>query len=172
MIGEIRDEETAKIAVKAAQTGHLVLSTLHTNSAADTIVRLREMHVEPYMIASALLGIVAQRLIKKNCEHCVVEEEVSQTNRQLMTVGNEEKFYVGKGCVRCDKTGVSGRVPAYEFLNATPSIQQAILQNAPTIELNELARAWGMKTLSECALKYARAGETSLAEVHRIYVTN
>ena len=172
MIGEIRDEETAKIAVKAAQTGHLVLSTLHTNSAADTLVRLRELHVEPYMLSSALLGIVAQRLIKLNCVHCLGEEEVSSTNRQLLTVREDEMFYVGQGCQKCDNTGVSGRVPAYEFLNVTPSIQQGILQNISTLELNELAISWGMKPLSDCALKYARSGETTMAEVHRIYTTN
>ncbi len=172
MIGEIRDEETAKIAVKAAQTGHLVLSTLHTNSAADTIVRLREMHVEPYMISTALLGIVAQRLIKRNCEHCIEEENVSSTNRQLLGVGEDEKFYIGKGCSRCNDTGLSGRVPAYEFLNVTPSVQQAILQNAPTQELNEIARSWGMKPLSECGIRYARDKQTSIEEVHRIYTND
>ncbi|MFT5133040.1 MAG: type IV pilus assembly protein PilB [Gammaproteobacteria bacterium] len=171
MIGEIRDEETAKIAVKAAQTGHLVLSTLHTNSAADTIFRLREMNVEPYMIASALRGIVAQRLIKKNCDHCRVEEEVSATTRQLLGVGENDKFYVGEGCDNCDNTGISGRVPAYEFLNVTPSIQQGILGNISSLELNDLAHSWGMKPLSECAMKYARSGETAIAEVHRIYTT-
>lgn len=172
MVGEIRDEETAKIAVQAAQTGHLVLSTLHTNSAADTIVRLREMNVEPYMIASALLGVVAQRLIKWNCEYCLVEEEVSPAVRQLLGVSESEKFYVGEGCNSCGNTGVAGRVPAYEFLNVTSSVQQGILNNASTHELNELAQSWGMKNLSECALKYARNKETPLAEVHRIYTTN
>ena len=130
------------------------------------------MNVEPYMIASALLGVVAQRLIKKNCEHCLAEEEVSQTVRQLMGVNQDEKFYVGQGCKQCDNTGVSGRVPAYEFLNVSPSVQQGILENASTMELTEMAQSWGMKPLSECALKYARQKETSMAEVHGIYTTH
>jgi type IV pilus assembly protein PilB len=171
MVGEIRDEETAKIAVQAAQTGHLVLSTLHTNSAADTIVRLGEMEVEPYMIASGLLGVIAQRLVKLNCPDCRIDEGVSATVRQLLGVGVDEKFKVGDGCNTCDGTGVTGRMPAYEFMNISQSLQQAILQNAPTVELNRLAKSWGMKSLSDCALKYARDGETSLAEVHRIYMT-
>jgi len=171
MIGEIRDKETANIAFKAAQTGHLVLSTLHTNSAADTIIRLREMKVEPYLIASSLLGVVAQRLITENCEHCRINEEVSSTVRQLMSLGSEEKFYVGKGCDACGKSGVSGRLPAYEFLQVTESIQHNILENASTLELNQAAESAGMQSIVECALKYARNGDTSIADVHRIFVS-
>lgn len=171
MIGEIRDEETANIAVQATQTGHLVLSTLHTNSAADTIVRLGEMKVEPYRIASALLGIVAQRLIKKNCEHCKQPETTAANIRQLLGVSVEETFYKGAGCDQCENTGVSGRVPAYEFLHVSQSLQSAILYGASTQELNRLASSWGMQPIYDCALRYARLGETSLAEVHRVYVT-
>ncbi len=171
MIGEIRDEETANIAFKAAQTGHLVLSTLHTNSAADTIVRLREMNVEPYLIASSLLGVVAQRLIAKNCEHCRINEEVSSTVRQLMSLNSEESFYVGKGCDVCGKSGVSGRVPAYEFLQITEHIQHNILANSSTLELNQAAELAGMQSLVQCALGYARNGDTSIADVHRIFVS-
>ncbi len=171
MIGEIRDEETAKIAFKAAQTGHLVLSTLHTNSAADTIVRLREMNVEPYMIASSLLGVVAQRLIAKNCEHCRINEDVSPAVRQLFNLSSDENFYIGKGCEVCGKTGVSGRVPAYEFLQVTDLIQHNILANASTLELNQSAELAGMQSLVQCALGYARSGETSIADVHRILVS-
>jgi type IV pilus assembly protein PilB len=171
MIGEIRDQETANIAFKAAQTGHLVLSTLHTNSAADTIVRLREMNVEPYMIASSLLGVVAQRLISKNCEHCRVNEEVSSTVRQLMSLGLEEKFYISKGCDACGNSGVSGRIPAYEFLQVTENIQHNILANATTLQLNQAAELQGMQTLVQCALGHARNSDTSIADVHRIFVS-
>jgi type IV pilus assembly protein PilB len=171
MIGEIRDEETANIAFKAAQTGHLVLSTLHTNSAADTIVRLREMNVEPYLIASSLLGVVAQRLISRNCEHCKINEEVSSTVRQLMGISTEEQFYVSKGCDACGKSGVSGRLPAYEFLQVTEHIQHSILANASTLELNQAAESAGMQSLVQCALEHARNGDTSIADVHRIFVS-
>lgn len=171
MIGEIRDEETANIAMKAAQTGHLVLSTLHTNSAADTIVRLKEMNVEPYMIASSLLGIVSQRLITRNCENCKVEEVVSETIKQLLGLGAEENFFVGGGCDTCNNTGISGRIPAYEFLQVTESLQQNILGNASTLELKQTAESWGMQSIVECALKAARQGETSIADVHRILTT-
>lgn len=171
MIGEIRDEETAKIAFKAAQTGHLVLSTLHTNSAADTIVRLREMNVEPYMMASSLLGVVAQRLIAKNCEHCRVDDEVSSTVRELMNINSDEKFYTGSGCQVCGNSGVSGRLPAYEFLQVSELIQHNILANASTLELNQAAELEGMQSLVQCALGYARNGETSIGDVHRIFVS-
>jgi len=171
MIGEIRDEETAKIAIKAAQTGHFVLSTLHTNSAADTIIRLREMHIEPYMIASSLLGVIAQRLISKNCEFCKVQEEVTLPIRQLLGLSMEEMFYFGKGCDNCGNTGVSGRIPAYEFLQITSSMQQNILNNASSIELKQTAESWGMQSIVECALKHARNGDTPVSNVHRIFVT-
>ncbi len=171
MIGEIRDHETANIALKAAQTGHLVLSTLHTNSAADTIIRLKEMNVEPYMIASSLLGVVAQRLISKNCENCKIEEDVTVPVRQLLGLGLDEKFYIGKGCDSCGNTGLSGRIPAYEFLQVTESLQQNILSNASTMELKQTAISWGMQSIVECALKYARKGDTSISDVHRIFVS-
>lgn len=171
MIGEIRDQETAEIAIKAAQTGHMVLSTLHTNSAADSIVRLKEMNVEPYMIASSLIGVVAQRLISKNCEFCKIEEEVASTTRQLLGLGVDEVFYTSKGCDECGQTGVAGRLSAYEFLQVTDSIQQNILAKASTMELKQTATSWGMQTIVECAIKYARQGETSIADVHRIYVS-
>lgn len=171
MIGEIRDNETANIAMKAAQTGHLVLSTLHTNSAADTIVRLKEMSVEPYMIASSLLGIVAQRLISKNCDDCKIEEEISVPVRRLLGLGEDEKFYTGKGCDNCGNTGIVGRLPAYEFLQVTDSIQQNILTDASTLELKQTAASWGMQSIVECALKYARNGDTSIADVHRLFIS-
>ncbi|MBL1142779.1 MAG: Flp pilus assembly complex ATPase component TadA [Proteobacteria bacterium] len=171
MIGEIRDEETADIAFKAAQTGHLVLSTLHTNSAADTIVRLKEMNVEPYTIASSLLGIVAQRLIAKNCEHCRINEDVSSVVRQLMSISSDEKFYISQGCDICGNSGVTGRVPAYEFLKVTEQIQNNILTNAPSLELNQTAELEGMQSIVQCALGYARNGDASIADVHRIFVS-
>lgn len=171
MIGEIRDEETANIAVKAAQTGHLVLSTLHTNSAADTIIRLKEMNVDPYMIASSLLGVVAQRLITKNCENCKTVEEVSMAVRQLLGLGADEEFFIGQGCDSCGNTGISGRIPAYEFLQVSESLQQNILSDASTMELKQTAESWGMKSLVECALKNARKGDTPIADVHRILTT-
>jgi type IV pilus assembly protein PilB len=168
MIGEIRDEETAKIAVQAAQTDHLVLTTLHTNSAADTILRLKDMDIEPYMIASALLGIISQRLLKRNCNECRIIEEVSPVIMKAMNFDKNRKFYVGKGCDKCNNTGVSGRIPAYEFLRVSPEIREAIINNSSSSELNHLAKSLGMQSMTECGLTHAGSGKTSLSEVHRI----
>ncbi|BBP01618.1 GspE/PulE family protein [Sulfuriferula nivalis] len=168
LIGEIRDQETAHIALKSALTGHLVLSTLHTNDAASTISRLRNMEVESYLLGSTLVGILAQRLIRKNCEHCKTEEVVESTIRTTLNVSPEEVFYRGAGCEHCNGTGYSGRMAVYELLEVTPAIQKMITDEASTEQIQAQALLDGMVPLTANALAYARQRNTSLAEVYRV----
>ncbi|WP_197479755.1 GspE/PulE family protein, partial [Oleiphilus sp. HI0132] len=123
MIGEIRDEETAKMAVESSLTGHLVLSTLHTNSAASTITRLLEIGVQAYLLNATLLAVLAQRLVKRNCPHCLEEEQVSPIVRKALGLSEDEVFYQGAGCDNCHMTGHKGRVAVYELLTLSPDIR-------------------------------------------------
>ncbi len=168
MVGEIRDEETAKMAVESALTGHLVLSTLHTNSAGATIARLLEIGVAPYLVSSVLLGVLAQRLTRKNCPHCLGEEDVDEDVRKLMGVAPEEKFYVGKGCDQCFGTGVHGRMAVYELLTLTRNIREKIGQRASADEIYDVAIKDGMTPLTQNALQAARAGKIALKEAYRV----
>lgn len=168
MVGEIRDRETAQIAVESSLTGHLLLSTLHTNSAAASVMRLVEMGVEPYLIGSTLLAVVAQRLVRKNCTHCTEVEPVAEAHLASLKLGKDEKFYRGKGCDACGGRGYSGRRAVYELMVMTPELQQALHVGVDTQEFQKIAVAGGMKTLTENALAVARTGEISLAEAYRI----
>ena len=168
MVGEIRDRETAQIAVESSLTGHLLLSTLHTNSAAASVMRLVEMGVEPYLIGSTLLAVVAQRLVRKNCTHCTEVEAIADAHLASLKLGNDEKFYRGKGCDFCGRRGYSGRRAVYELMVMTPELQQALHTGVDTQEFQKIAVAGGMKTLTENALAVARSGEISLAEAYRI----
>ena len=171
MIGEIRDEETAMIAVQSAQTGHLVLSTLHTNTAAGAISRLKQMGIPPYLVASTVLGVIAQRLIRTLCRHCKLAEEVESTVRTILEIGDNEKFETGAGCQHCHQTGYTGRLPVYELLVLDEAIKQTILDDGSEGEIKRAAVAGGMQTITNNALNRARAGETSIAEVHKVYST-
>jgi len=168
MIGEIRDQETAKIAVESALTGHVVLSTLHTNSAAATIVRLLEMGLESYLISSTLLGVLAQRLIRRNCPHCLDVEEVDSAIRQSLRVSADEVFYRGKGCEHCNGTGYKGRMVAYELLLVDEAVRESIEPGVSAAAIQKPALAAGMVPLTANALASARAKLTSLAEVYRV----
>jgi type IV pilus assembly protein PilB len=167
MIGEMRDVETCKIAVESALTGHLVFSTLHTNDAASSIVRLMEIGVAPYMIRASVIGILAQRLVRKNCPHCLVEEEVTPIMRENLSLGNDEKFYQGQGCEYCHQTGFSGRIAVYELLTVNETMREAIHASASGDELARLAIENGMTKISEHGVAQARARMTSIAEVYR-----
>lgn len=170
MIGEIRDEETARIAMKSALTGHLVLSTLHTNSAVKTIARLLDMGTERFLLQSTVIGILAQRLVRKNCPHC--REPVRADIRELTLLGLEADsaptFYRGAGCEACHDTGYKGRCVTYELLYVSDDIRQAIAQGADEASLTRLATAGGMIPLTDHVLSLARDGETSLEEVLRV----
>ncbi|WP_374035448.1 type IV-A pilus assembly ATPase PilB [Bdellovibrio bacteriovorus] len=169
MVGEIRDLETAEIAFKAASTGHLVVSTLHTNDAPGTVIRLTEMGVAPYIITSTVNLIVAQRLVGKVCESCKAPVEVpAQT---LLNLGvpqaeiPEYKLMRGKGCANCNNTGIKGRLAIYELLAMTEKMKEAILKGASTGQLRFLAREQGMRTLRRSALLKLKRGVTTIEEV-------
>ncbi|BCB27953.1 hypothetical protein SKTS_28390 [Sulfurimicrobium lacus] len=168
MIGEIRDEETAKIAVESALTGHLVLSTLHTNDAPGAIIRLVEMGVEPYLLKSAVIGVIAQRLVRRNCPHCMAEEDVDPFIRTSLKVPLDEKFYKGQGCERCNNTGFFGRLAAYELLAVNENIRGHIMPGIAASDLRKIAVAEGMVTLTDNAIQLARQHDTSLSEVYRV----
>jgi type IV pilus assembly protein PilB len=167
MIGEMRDVETCKIAVESALTGHLVFSTLHTNDAASSIVRLMEIGVEPYMIRSSVIGILAQRLVRKNCPHCLAEESISPMMRENLGLDPDEHFYQGQGCEHCHHTGFSGRLAVYELLVINDNMRDAIHANASADELARLALTNGMTKISEHGITQARARMTSISEVYR-----
>ena len=168
MLGEIRDEETAGIAVQAALTGHLVLSTLHTNSAAGAVYRLLDMGIAPYLLAAALRGVVAQRLVRRLCPAC----------RRQCTATAAERSFLGaaivweqQGCEHCQAAGYRGRVAVQEVLPLTTSLQQLVLQRAPVEELEQAARAEGLRSLAEDAAAKALDGLTTVQELWRVGIT-
>jgi len=170
MVGEIRDFETAEIAVHAALTGHLVFSTLHTNDAPGAITRLQDMGVEPYLIASVLSGVLAQRLVRRICQNCRVPHEPDPGD--LLAIGVSDprgvKLYRGEGCEACRKTGYKGRVGIYELFTITEEIRSLILRKASTGEIRPVAMEQGMVTLREDAWAKARAGQTTVDEILRV----
>jgi type IV pilus assembly protein PilB len=168
MVGEVRDQETAMMATESALTGHLVLSTLHTNSAATTITRLLEIGIAPYLLNASLLGVLAQRLVRRNCPECLKEEHVPQHVREALGLEAEERFYVGSGCPHCHNSGVSGRVAAYELLEVTPALRALIQPSVSSQDIEQQAIADGMRPLTQSALKLAREMTVSLAEVYRV----
>lgn len=171
MVGEIRDFETAEIAVKAALTGHLVLSTLHTNDAPSTITRLINMGIEPFLISSSVILVIAQRLVRKLCSHCKTEEKHSKES--LIKLGFPEdkighcKIFGPKGCSECNNTGYSGRVALYEVMPIKDEIRELILTGAPVTEIKREAIRLGMLTLRQSGIHKIIQGITSIKEVVR-----
>jgi type IV pilus assembly protein PilB len=169
MVGEIRDLETGSIAIKAALTGHLVLSTLHTNDAASTITRMIDMGIEPFNVASAVNLIVAQRLVRRICENCKAEHEYSE--EELSALGmdaeraSETALYKGEGCDACGKTGYKGRQGIYEVMALSPELRRLILRGASTDELKQTAIEEGTLTLRMDGLVKLQRGVTTLEEV-------
>jgi type IV pilus assembly protein PilB len=176
MVGEIRDFETAEIAVKAALTGHLVLSTLHTNDAPSTINRLLNMGVEPFLVSSSLNLILAQRLARVICSNCKTESDYPR--EALLEVGfmpedlDGQKFYHGTGCDECSSTGFRGRVALYEVLPMREEIRDAVLVGASALEIKRKAISLGMQTLRAAGLHKAREGVTTVDEVVRVTVSD
>ena len=168
LVGEIRDNETCKIAVESALTGHLVLSTLHTNDAPGAVTRLLEMGIEPYLLTGSLLGVLAQRLVKKNCPHCLAVEPVDIQARQSLAIDADEEFYHSIGCEHCHQTGIDGRVTVYELMCMTEAIKKIVTPDVDTAKIYKQAIKQGMVTLTDNALQRARAKEISLAEVYRV----
>ncbi|MGE3609386.1 MAG: type IV-A pilus assembly ATPase PilB [Bacteriovoracaceae bacterium] len=168
MVGEIRDLEVGEIAVEAALTGHLVLSTLHTNDAPATVTRLLNMGIEPFLVVAALNVIVAQRLCRKICVNC--KEEIQVSLEELVSVGfaptsaSKIRVHKGRGCDVCNNTGYKGRVAIYEVMQITPKIRELILKNASSDDIKKQAIRDGMKTLRMCALTKVAQGLTTLEE--------
>ncbi|OHE30495.1 MAG: hypothetical protein A2084_01135 [Tenericutes bacterium GWC2_39_45] len=170
MIGEIRDVETAEISIRASLTGHLVLSTIHTNDAIKTITRLLDMEIEPFLIASSLTGIVSQRLVRRLCTECSYEENPSPSEDVVFKkYGMEiEKVKRAKGCPSCNFKGYAGRVGIFEVLPITKVMQKLIAQNAPMIELEKQAKVDGMVPLLQSGLLKVKKGITTLEEVLKV----
>jgi type II secretory ATPase GspE/PulE/Tfp pilus assembly ATPase PilB-like protein len=171
MVGEIRDSETAEIAIRAALTGHQVFSTLHTNDATGAVTRLLDMGVEAFLIASSLEGVLAQRLVRKICPNCRIETIVAPVVRDKIEALGGRKIegvaYSGKGCEECRNTGYRGRIGIFELLSLTPELKEMILQKRSNAELKSTAQK-GMVTMHQDALQKAAAGITSLEEILRV----
>ena len=170
MIGEIRDRDTAEIAVQAALTGHMVLSTLHTNSAASSIARLLDMGVESYLIASALTGVLAQRLCRRVCSHCAEPYTVTRSHLSDFPEAIEPEYTLhrGKGCEHCDGTGFYGRVGLYELMVANDEMRELVQKSPEAGPIRELARRNGTKLLRECGWQAIAAGTSTVEEIRRV----
>ena len=166
MIGEIRDGETAEIAVRASITGHLVVSTLHTNSTASSVARLEDMGIESYLIADSLVGIIAQRLVRKLCD-CKMPKEASVAEKEMLGLDPDEPFTVYEpcGCKLCNGTGYFGRLGIYEIMKITPSIKRLISRHADADEIKKQAISEGMNTLKMAATNAVKEGVTTIAEM-------
>ena len=175
MVGEIRDQETAGIAVNAALTGHLLLSTLHTNDAVTTLPRLIDMKVEPFLIASTVNVAIGQRLVRKICADCKMKYTISDTElKSLMEVipvkllNHHKEFYKGKGCAKCGDTGYKGRTGIHEVLEMTPDIREAVMRRSDADEIQKIAIKEGMQTMLEDGFQKALEGVTTIEEILRV----
>jgi type IV pilus assembly protein PilB len=171
MVGEIRDSETAKIAVESALTGHLVLSTIHTNDAPGGLTRLTEMGVEPFLTASSTVGVLAQRLVRRLCDNCKKPYQPSSailSELDLPTDDNEFVFYKGEGCQNCKNTGYKGRIGIYEIMTMNETIRDLCLQNASSEQIKKAALESGMRSLRQDGILKAIEGVTTLEEVFRV----
>lgn len=169
MVGEMRDVETAQIAIQASLTGHLVLSTLHTNDAAGAVTRLVDMGVEPFLVAATLEGVLAQRLLRTICKDCRAPYQpntivLNQLGLSLGDIGDKQ-FYTGEGCPKCGKSGYKGRKGIYELLDITDPMRELITEKAPTLVLRQKAIELGMTTLREDGIRNIFDGETTIEEV-------
>jgi type IV pilus assembly protein PilB len=171
LVGEIRDFETAEIAIKAALTGHLVLSTLHTNDAPSTINRLMNMGIEPFLVATSVNLIAAQRLIRRVCQKCKEPEDIPVQALLNIGFGAEDaaktSLFKGRGCATCNNTGYKGRVGLYEVLEISEEIRELVLSGASAMELRRLGMEEGMLSLRHSGLRKIRDGLTSVEEVVR-----
>ena len=170
MVGEIRDGETARIAIEAALTGHMMLTTLHTNDAPGAITRLTKMGIESFLIASAVDCVVAQRLARKLCSHCKRRTILPQhaLDEAEIRVGGDVEAYEPAGCSRCNQSGYRGRVGLYSVMALSEGIKEMTVGHASEAEIEAIAREEGMLTLREDGLDKVRAGHTSLEEIVRV----
>jgi type IV pilus assembly protein PilB len=169
MLGEMRDLETSQIAIQASLTGHLVLSTLHTNDAPGAVTRLIDMGVEPFLISSTLMGVLAQRLVRTVCKQCRTPFEPTENQLSLLNLSphdlGDKVFYYGRGCSVCHDTGYKGRKGIFELLTVNESIRSLINERAPTVVLRQKAVELGMVTLREDGLRGIFDGDTTIEEV-------
>ncbi|MFQ6131894.1 MAG: GspE/PulE family protein [Armatimonadota bacterium] len=172
LVGEIRDEETLRMAVQASLTGHLVFSTLHCNDTSSAAARLMDMGLEPYLLTSSVLGFLSQRLVRRVCPHC--KEPFDPPEDLMRRLGVEDArgiFYKGPGCEKCRHTGYYGRIGVFEVLPVTEAVRQAILREAPASDIRRIAVSEGMQTMRDDGLAKAKAGITALEEVLRaVYI--
>jgi type IV pilus assembly protein PilB len=169
MIGEIRDQETAEIAIRSATTGHLVLSTLHTNDAPGVITRLIDMGIEPFMVASSVTGAVSQRLVRRVCPNCGARYTPTEAEAAFAGIaGRNAELYAGKGCDRCNQTGYRGRIAIHELLTITPAIQKLILKSPSNDELRQVALKEGMIPLKDDGIDKVLQGITTIKEIMRV----
>ena len=168
MIGEMRDNETCSIAVRAAITGHLVLSTLHTNDAASSVTRLIDMGVEPFMVATAVQGIIAQRLVRKICPNCKMPVSLSEEEAEILNLHKETVVFKGKGCQNCSNTGYKGRMAIHEILVLNAKLRDLVAKGANADELKEAAIKFGMNTLYNNAKNSVLEGKTTVEELLRV----
>jgi general secretion pathway protein E len=174
MIGEIRDHETAVMAIQAALTGHLVFSTLHTNDAASAVTRLLDLGIEPYLVGSSLIGVLAQRLVRRVCSQCgqpyVPEASELETLDYSPTAEEVAAYRKGAGCEACRDTGYHGRAGCFELLTVDSEVRRLVTAHATAAQINEAARAAGMQSLRDDGLAKVAAGQTTLDEVMRVSV--
>jgi type IV pilus assembly protein PilB len=174
MVGEIRDIETAEIALRAAMTGHLVFSTLHTNDAVSSITRLIDMGIEPFLVASSVVGVVAQRLVRKVCSHCAEAYELTQNERELFEQKGiaVEKIKKGSGCPQCNSTGYRGRIAIHEVLNVDDTLRELITQKRADASYREYMHTKNLPTLFMDGLEKVAQGITTMEEVYRVSIEN
>ncbi|AFM42328.1 type II secretory pathway, ATPase PulE/Tfp pilus assembly pathway, ATPase PilB [Desulfosporosinus acidiphilus SJ4] len=174
MVGEMRDNETAQIAVRSALTGHFVLSTIHTNDAASSIARLMDMEIEPFLISASVLGIISQRLVRRICQQCAMEYEAGPLEHTLLEIPPENRILLkkGKGCPYCNKSGYKGRIAVFEIMQLTAGHRQLIDRRATADELRAYALAHGMKPLKQAASRLVLEGVTTVDELLRVAYVN
>lgn len=168
MVGEIRDMETAQIATQAGLTGHFVISTIHSGTAAGVFTRLLDMGIEPFLVASSLSGVLAQRLVRLNCTHCTKPAEPGAVLLSHFEIKGKKQFFKGKGCAKCQSIGYRGRASIGELLLVTPDLAEHVLDRPTTAQLHQTAVKGGMETLLEDGLKKALKGITTLEELVRV----
>jgi type IV pilus assembly protein PilB len=168
MVGETRDAETAQISVRAAITGHLVLSTLHTNDAISSVVRLRDMGVPPYLVGNSLVGLVAQRLMRKVCPHCAYEYTPDEAERAIL--GEDiQRLVRGRGCYQCNNTGYKGRIGVHEVVYFDKAVRRMVIHEDPVEDIEQYVREHqDFKTLRDSALDLVRSGISTLEEFQKV----
>ena len=176
LVGEIRDKETAEIAIQSALTGHLLFSTLHTNDAAGAVTRLLDMGVESFLLSSTLLGVLAQRLVRVICPECKQQIEPEERILKSMQISPEEapeiKFFAGKGCEACRYTGFSGRTAIFEYLPINQRIRKEIINKSSAEKIKDVAVESGMLTLREDGWRKVKAGMTTIPEILKVTLEN